>query len=203
MKRRVIFGILAATLLCGAAANAVGTWKNRAYDAQYDYKAGTMGNGTYRMAADGKGRVLMETHVGQTNSTMIMDQPNKVTYAITQMPGGQKMIMKMPYKDNGVSGTTSEEMKKYNAKSLGIKVVAGHPAHGYAYTIPGTTTSTETWIGDDIDFMVMSNSKNPQTGATSMELKSWSAKGPADAAFQLPAGAKVMDMSNMPGAGGR
>lgn len=206
MKRKVMFGILAVSLLCGAAANAVGTWKTRSYDATYSYNGGTAGSGTYRMAGDGKGHMLMETHVGQTNSTMIMDTPNKVTYAINSMPNGQKMIMKMPYKDDGVSGTTAEEMKKYNAKPLGIKVVAGHPAHGYQYVVPGTNCTTEAWIGDDIDFMVASQSNNPQVGLTKMELKSFSPKAPPDSAFQLPAGGKVMDMSNiqkMYGGGGQ
>lgn len=192
MKRILL---LASVALIGMqpAANAAGTWKTRAFEANYSYSM-PQKTGDYRMASDGKGKALMQTNLNDgTKSTILIDFTKNEMYSITTVPGGQQMAMKMPYKDQS-NGNTADEMKKLNAQNLGNKVVAGHPAHGYSYNTSGT--AVETWIADDIDFCVQSQTKNPQTGATNMVLKSYKAAAPAAEAFKLPSGVKVMDMSH-------
>lgn len=186
--------VLASIILLGAqSVQAAGSWQTRQYDARYSYSS-KQGNGEYRMASDGKGHALIESNIGNITSTMIVDRPNKTCYSITMMPGGQRMAMKTPYTEQSTAGSTAEEMKKYNGKQIGARVVEGRPCHGWQYAVSGS--NTESWIGDDIDFMVRSTTSNPQTGATTMVLKSFTPTAPAAAAFTLPAGVKVMDMSN-------
>jgi len=189
MKR---FLALALVVGSGASAYAAGTWKDRAYDATYTYSS-AQGTGDYRMASDGKGRMLVETKLPAMNSLTIVDAPSRVTYMISNV-NGQKTAMKMPYKEEAAPANTDEAMKKLNAKSLGVKVVDGHPSQGWSYTQSGITT--ESWIGKDIDFMVRSTTTGPQM-KTSMVMKSFKGTGPAATAFQVPAGVKLVDMSQM------
>lgn len=189
MKR---FLALALVVSGCAAAYAAGTWKDRAYDATYAYST-AQGTGDYRMASDGKGRMLVETKLPGMNSLTIVDAPGRVTYMISNV-NGQQTAMKMPYKEDAAPATTDAAMKQLNAKSLGLKLVDGHPSQGWSYTQSGYTT--ESWIGKDIDMMVRSSTSGPQM-KTSMILKTFKGAGPAATAFQVPAGVKVVDMSQM------
>jgi hypothetical protein len=185
---------LALALVVGscASAHAAGTWKDRAYDATYTYST-AQGTGDYRMAADGKGKMLVETKMPNMNSVTIVDAPGRVTYMISNM-GGQQTAMKMPYKEDAAPASTDAAMKQLNARSLGVKLVDGHPSQGWTYTQSGYTT--ESWIGKDIDMMVRSSTTGPNM-KTSMVLKNFKNGGPAASAFQIPAGVKVVDMSQM------
>jgi hypothetical protein len=67
--------------------------------------------------------------------------------------------------------------------------MVGHPCHGYE-TKEGTSTS-DVWIGDDIKYLVHSETKYPQ-GSTVMALKKFSSAAPAADQFTVPSGYKEM-----------
>jgi hypothetical protein len=154
--------------------------------------SGPRTRGSFRIAADGRGRSIVDSQVSQGHSLMIVDAPNKTTYMISEAQG-RKMAMKMPYKDASKYATTQEDVRRRNGVPLGVKVIAGHPCHGYKYN-DRETGVTETWIGDDIDFMVETTTNTPGEGQTKLTLQTFSPTAPAASAFTLPTGVKVMDM---------
>jgi len=114
----------------------------------------------------------------------IMDFPAKTAYALVSQT---KQVFKMPLTE-GQGGDETAQMKKLGAKSLGNKVVLGHPCHGWEYT--SGTTKTTIWQGDDIKYLVKSETVSPQTKMT-MELTSFTNKAPAADAFKIPADYKM------------
>lgn len=180
-------------------AHSIGTWRNRAYDATYAMNS-KMGVGTMRLAADGKGHALIENTLrGGPKTTMIVDSSQNTCYSIVQAPEMGKMAMKMPMNDSMNHASTSEDMRKRGAVPLGVKVIAGHPCHGFRYSVEGGTH--EDWIGDDIDMLVQGAFKD-KDGEMTLMLQAYSPQAPAPASFTLPADAKVMDMGAMGGFGG-
>jgi len=90
--------------------------------------------------------------------------------------------------------------RKYNAQSLGAKVIDGHPCHGWRSTSQGATT--DSWLGDDIGFLVYSATASAR-GNTTMRLKSYSAAAPAAQLFTVPADYRVMNLpTSIPGMSG-
>jgi hypothetical protein len=174
-------------------ANAGGTWKNRAYDATYSMNTSTGGPGTWRTASDGRGHSLVETSAGGRKTFSLVDASASMMYMITG-EGANKMVMKMPFNESDSAVQTMEETRKRSNTPLGTKVVAGHPAHGFRYTLPDGTIS-EVWIADDIDFMVSSSTTSKRDGSTSSQLlQKFSPVAPPASSFSLPAGVKVMDI---------
>jgi hypothetical protein len=180
-------------------AQSEGTWRNRAYDATYAMTS-RLGVGTMRLAADGKGHALIENAIkGGMKNTMIVDSAQNTCYSIIQAPEVGKMAMKMPMSDSMNHASTSEDMKKRGATPLGAKVIAGHPCHGFRYSIEGGTH--EDWIGDDIDMLVQGAFKD-KDGDMTLLLQAYSPQAPAPSAFVLPSDARVMDVGSMGGFGG-
>lgn len=156
------------------------------FDATYT-SISPAGTSTVRMISDGKGHMRTETSTNGQKFISIMDYPKKESVTLME---AQKMAMKMTLKaSTDVHDETSA--KQANAKSLGNKVVNGHPSHGWQYTTAGGTT--ETWTGDDIKYLVKSETKTPQ-GKVTMDLKSFSNKLPSGDLFSIPAGYKIMAM---------
>ncbi len=186
--------ILTATLVALTMAPqvfAAGTWQTRTYDATFNMSTPST-KGSFRIAADGRGHSIVDSKVTQGHSLMIVDAPNKTTLMVTEAQG-RKMAMKMPYKDASKYATTSDDVRRRNGTPLGTKVIAGHPCHGYKY-MDRETGSTETWIGDDIDFMVETTTNSPGEGPTKLTLQTFSVSAPPSSTFTLPAGVQVMDM---------
>jgi hypothetical protein len=189
--------LMAIACLCAIAAvlpvQAGGNWKNRAYDATYTMNTSAGGPGTWRTAADGRGHALMETNSGGRHSFTLVDAPTSMMYIISG-EGASKMAMKMPFNDSAVTAQTMEETRKRSNTPLGMKVVAGHPCHGFRYSAADGTT-TDVWIGDDIDFMVASSTSSKKDGSTtSQTLQKFSPVAPPASSFAMPTGIKIMDM---------
>jgi hypothetical protein len=96
--------------------------------------------------------------------------------------------MRMPAQQGNIM--TDEAAKKLQAKSLGNKVIDGHPCKGWLYSSTNNT-STETWLATDLEAAVKSITKTPQ-GTTTMTLKSVSMKTPDASVFAIPTGYKVV-----------
>jgi len=186
---RIVAGLvsLVTALVCCSAALAV-DYPKKAFDASYDLTAPT-GNNTMRMCSDGKGRMRTETVTPGARVVTISDYPNLVSITILD---AQKMAIKSKLTADSYQGSESADMKKKGAKDIGNKVVAGHPCHGWEYNQPATKTVTQVWIGNDIDWLVQSNTQLPN-GKSVMTLKSFAAKAPDASLFSMtvPAGYKV------------
>lgn len=169
--------------VCGAYAADL-EYPKQAYDATYT-TTGPSGSSSLRMASDGKGHLRTESSSGGYKVISISDYPNKMAYSIME---AQKMVMKVPLKPTpNVQDAASA--KKANAKDLGIKVVNGHPSHGWEYTTDGG--KVQTWIGEDTHCLVKSETTTPQ-GKMTMDIKTYSGSAPGDDAFKVPAGYKTM-----------
>ncbi|MFN8657633.1 MAG: DUF4412 domain-containing protein [Candidatus Obscuribacterales bacterium] len=182
--------LLAATLVTAAASSGLAAlavdYPTKAFDLTYAMTTPT-GASQMRMASDGKGKVLTQQTVANMKITSVADYPGKVMYSIMD---AQKMVykMKMPAQQGNIM--TDEAAKKLQAKSLGNKVIDGHPCKGWLYSSTNNT-STETWLATDLEAAVKSITKTPQ-GTTTMTLKSVSMKTPDASVFAIPTGYKVV-----------
>jgi hypothetical protein len=172
--------------MCGAFAADL-EYPKQAYDATYA-SSGPMGSSTMRMSSDGKGHMRTESNAGGQKVVSISDYPNKMAYSIIE---SQKMVMKVPLKA-GPQVHDAESAKKANAKDLGIKVVNGHPSHGWEYTTDGG--KVQTWVGEDTHCLVKSETTTAQ-GKMTMDLKTYNGTKPADDLFKVPTtGYKTMQV---------
>lgn len=185
MFKKTLAAIALATSV-GAACAADIEGPKVAFDATYT-TTGPTGPSTVRMISDGKGHMRTETSSNGQKFVSIMDYPKKE--AITLMEA-QKMAMKTTLKaTNDVHDEATA--KKMNAKSLGSKVVNGHPSHGWQYTSASGTV--ETWTGDDIKYLTRSETTTPH-GKVTMDLKSYSSSAPSGDLYSIPAGYKLMSV---------
>lgn len=165
-------------------------WSKKAFDATYDVQSAS-GKNSLRMVTDGQGHMRNEMTTSAGKVITITDIPNKVMYSVME---SQRMVMKMPYSDAGSNITDEQTAKAVNAKSLGAKVIDGHPCHGWQTAQKDSTT--ESWTGDDIGCVVLSTTKAPGY-TTGMKLVKYSPAKPSPSDFAVPSGYKVM---NVPGA---
>ncbi|HEY9868126.1 MAG TPA: DUF4412 domain-containing protein, partial [Candidatus Obscuribacterales bacterium] len=149
-------------------------WPTKAFDATYQSTAAGQTT-VMRQISDGRGHMRTESSTPQGRVISIIDYPNKVVWSLME---AQKMAMKMPFNPNaaGPAVRDAESARQYNSKPLGAKVIDGHPCHGWQTTVQGTTS--ESWIGDDINNLVYSVTSGPY-GQSSMRLKSYSADQPS------------------------
>lgn len=161
-------------------------YPKKAYDATYEM-VNPQGKSEMRMASDGKGLTLTKTEMSGQKTRMIADFKKGET---TTLLDTAKMAMKSKMTESTAQSYEDDWYKKKKAKSLGTKVVNGHPSHGWEYTQDGTTS--QTWVGDDCKIMTQSTTES-KYGKTTMNLKKL---GPAPAATEfsaaIPAGYKVM-----------
>lgn len=181
--------LLVATVVATAASGNLATmavdYPTKAFDLTYSMTTPT-GSSQMRMASDGKGKVLTQQTVASMKVTSVADYPAKIMYSIMD---AQKMVYKMKMPDQQGNIMTDEAAKKLQAKSLGTKVIDGHPCKGWLYS--QNNTSTETWLATDLEAAVKSITKTPQ-GTTTMTLKSASTKTPDPSLFAIPSGYKVV-----------
>jgi hypothetical protein len=158
-----------------------------AFDATYT-ASGPNGTSTMRMISDGKGHMRTETTTAGQKFVSIMDYPAKQAITLIE---STKMAMKTALKANGPEVHDPETAKKANAKPLGVKVINGHPAHGWEYT--SASGKVQTWTGDDIKYLVKSETTTPQ-GKMTMDLQKFSSAAPTADQFTVPAGYKLMSI---------
>jgi hypothetical protein len=191
-KFAVVFACALATLNSALLAEEDAAFPRQVYDATYTSTTAKTGKTTIRYASDGKGHLRQEEHVaGQTIISLI----NYVDHKVTTLMEINHMAISMPFKPTAPKMEDQDFAKNANFKSIGTKVVDGHPCHGYASSKDGATS--EVWIGDDIQHMVKSEVKSPQGDGT-MELVSYSADPPAADLFTVPQGYSEMNMPSMP-----
>jgi hypothetical protein len=186
-KLSMAAALVGATLIAsGSLTTPAADWTTKTFDITYFMTTPT-GSSQMRMASDGRGKVLTQTEVSNIKVTSVADYPAKVAYSIMD---AQKMVYKMrlPEQQNNVS--TDEGAKKLGAKSLGMKVIDGHPCRGWLYCVKDSTT--ETWVAIDLEAAMKSVTKTPQ-GSTTMVLKSLSEKIPDPKLFAIPADYKVIE----------
>lgn len=165
------------------------TWPTKAFDATYESTAAGQTT-VMRQISDGRGHMRTESSTPQGSVISIIDYPNKVVWSLM---AAQKIAMKMPFNPNaaGPAVRDAESARQYNSKPLGVKVIDGHPCHGWQTTVQGTTS--ESWIGDDINNLVYSVTSGPY-GQSSMRLKSYSAAQPSSTLFTVPSDYKIMSI---------
>ncbi|MCW5821637.1 MAG: DUF2092 domain-containing protein [Cyanobacteria bacterium TGS_CYA1] len=161
-------------------------YPKKAYDATYEM-VNPQGKSEMRMASDGNGMTLTKTEMSGQKTRMITDFKKG---EVTTLLDTAKMAMKAKMTEATAQSYEDDWYKKKKAKSLGTKVVNGHPSHGWEYSQDGTTS--QTWIGDDCKLMTQSTTDS-KYGKTTMNLKKI---GPAPAATEfsaaVPAGYKLM-----------
>lgn len=150
--------------------------------------AGPAGASTVRMISDGKGHMRTETSTNGNKFVSIMDYPAKQAITLIE---AQKMAMRVPLKP-AQDVHDAQSAKKSKARPLGSKVVNGHPCHGWEYSVQ-TGGKVEVWTGDDINYLVKSETTVPQ-GKMTMDLKSWKPATPGADQFKVPAGYKMMQV---------
>lgn len=160
-------------------------WSKKPFDATYDVHSAA-GKTTLRMLTDGQGHVRNDMTTAAGKMISIIDIPNKVMYSIME---SQHLATKLPYQDSG-SITDEQSAKAANAKSLGAKVIDGHPCHGWQTVNKDTTT--ESWTGDDIGCVVFSTTKGPNY-TSEMKLVKYSPTKPGASEFAVPSGYKLME----------
>lgn len=165
-------------------ANAANNWPKKPFDASYQVSSPS-GQSTLRMATDGKGHLRSESSAANYNVVTLMDYTNSTQTSLIEM---NKMAMQSKIPPEGAYIVDEESAKKANGKSLGSKVVGGHPCHGWSISSPGGTS--EVWVADDIGCMVLSTSNGP-AGKMKTELKKFSNTAPDASAFKVPAGYKL------------
>jgi len=179
--------IAALVIAVGSSATAFGMdYAKVSFDAAY-VTSGPSGGSKLRMLSDGKGHMRTETSTNGQTYVTIMDYPANQA---TTLMAAQKMAMKVTLKDSPEVHDAASA-KKNNAKSLGSKVVNGHPCHGWEYVIPGG--KSQVWIGDDINYLVKSETTTAQ-GKMGMDLKSFAKATPGADQFAVPASYKLMTM---------
>ena len=165
-------------------------YPKRTYDALYEIKTEKMPTSTIRMGSDGKGLTLSESKSANQSTRSITDFPNKETITLIM---SSKMLMRTPMTVNTAPSLKNEDLgKQPGVKKLGAKVIDGHPCHGYESAKQAGST-TQTWIGDDTNFLVYSETTGPSFNST-MSLTSWSDKAPPPDDFKIPTGWKEMSV---------
>lgn len=179
MRTKFVSAMLLLAVGAGPVAFAANTYPGKAYDATYDM-VGSTGPSTVRMGSDGKGKTLMESTSGTNKTTTISDY---IAKKATSLLHTQKMMTVMPF-DPDASATDDAAMKKKNAKSLGVKNIAGRNCKGWSYAFSGG--DSEVWSDVSGDFLVKSTTNSSGT-KTTMTLKSIKESAPPAAAFAIPA----------------
>jgi hypothetical protein len=152
------------------------------------------GESTIRTLCDGKGHLRSDVESQGQKSISMMDYPGST---VTSLIVAQKMMIKMPMQKQDDPIVDAEAAKKAHAKDLGTKVMNGHPCHGWETQKDDTVT--QTWVGDDIHYLVHSEVTTPKMKCVT-DLKSYSTKAPDAMMFDVPPGYKEM---KMPGAAGK
>lgn len=188
MQRFILASLcsLSITLIPALAADI--DYPKQVFDATYETKDTKIGNHSMRMVCDGKGHMRVESEAGGQKTVSIMDYPNKVCTTLIE---AQHMAMRMPLTAPQKQITDEASAKREGAKSLGAKVVNGHPCHGYESSQSGGTSRV--WIGDDTRYLVRSETITPN-GTIAMDLKAWSTAQPSADMFVVPAGYKEMKL---------
>lgn len=180
-SHQIGFSVLA---VLGTAVSAVlaADFPDKAFDATYEM-GGPLGNSTMRLLSDGQGHTRQEVTAANSGYKVvtITDYPKKT--AVNLMVE-QKMAIRMPFKPS----TTHEVMdeataKEHGATALGVKIIDGHPCHGWQYSTGNQLN--EVWSGDDIGNVVYSVQKSPQ-GQITMKLNKYSSNAPAAEVFSVP-----------------
>lgn len=176
---------LSALICLAPCATAATKYPTEVFDAKYVLTTGAGGKTDMRMASDGKGHFLTQTTTGGQQYGTIVDYLNQTSVSL--IPQG-KIAMKTKLPATGGYVADESSVKQMNGKSLGTKIINGHPCHGYEY-VTGTA-KTQTWIGDDCKIVVQSVTQS-SAGKSTMELKTIAGKPTADL-FEVPAGYKLM-----------
>jgi len=146
----------------------VPTYAKKPFDVTMTSKT-PAGENTIRTSCDGKGHLRSEVDTAGQKSISMMDYPANT---ITSLLVAQKMMIKMPMPAQEEQITDADSAKKAHAKDLGSKVMNGHPCHGYE--VKKDDTVTQTWVGDDIHYLVHSEMTSPKLKCVT-DLKSYSA----------------------------
>ena len=176
-----------------------------AYDATYKRKKLVKQNGAdygsdggssdYRFATDGQGRIRIESE--PANSGLIGEKPPK-TVTIFDFPNGesyillekQKLAMRSPLtKDASLAPIDDRRVKELNGHALGAQQMAGHPCHGWEYSLNGT--KTETWTADDLKCPIDTYTMNADGTLDVLHLIKFSNRIPAPDEFNVPRDFKV------------
>lgn len=168
-------------------------YPKKAFDATF-VSTGT-GASTMHMISDGKGHVRNEVEAGNYQTVSIFDYPGKVNLVIRP---AAKRVMRMQLKDGQEDVYDEASIKRHNPKSLGSKVLDGHPCKGWVYTAE-TGGQVEIWLADDIQLAVKTvvTTKSGKVLRTSV-LKSYSPATPPASAFAIPAGYSITEISSTP-----
>lgn len=162
-------------------------YPKKPYKATYDY-TGPTGKSVMIMSSDGKGHTRTESNFNNFRVVSIADYINHESISLLE---AQKMATKSRWKpgENQAQITDEASARKHNAKSLGVKEIAGRKCKGWQYKVSGAESTV--WVDESVGCVVSSIQKTPQ-GTVSMLMKEFSPTAPPADAFSIPPGYKVM-----------
>jgi hypothetical protein len=150
---------------------------------------GPYGTRDLNFMSDGRGHMRTDSSSPAGKQITITDFKGQKIYMLMV---DRKTVMQIPFNPQNQQMATDEAfMHQHNATSLGAKVIDGHPCHGWKYTIGDTTT--ESWLGDDIHYIVQARTTGP-AGTSTMHLLSYSKAAPEPTVFQVPADYQQMNL---------
>ncbi len=149
----------------------------------------TMKDGLFRMEATIEGQETVTIHNASGTYTYLPQQG---------------MAMKIPGLDVSQqplehAGDYQQYLQQRRAERTGTAVIDGHPCEIYRFTDPSFQGTMTAWVWTEKQFPIKMELAGPQ-GTTLVELTNVRlGSAVPESAFQLPAGAQVMDMGAMTG----
>ena len=92
-------------------------------------------------------------------------------------------------KDTSLAPVDDVRVKELNGRSLGADKRAGHPCHGFEYSLNGV--KTETWTADDLKCPIDTFTLNADGSLDVMHLYKYSNRIPAPDEFNVPGDFKI------------
>lgn len=123
----------------------------RPYDAVYQTLADSSSSMQTHIISDGRGHTRSESTISGQQYVSIMDSTKRVCYALNAQ---MKTATKVPFDTSAYYDPNYAKSQK----PIGVKVVEGHPCHGWLMNSGGH--QTQTWVADDIGCTVLVTSDN-------------------------------------------
>jgi len=145
----------------------------KAFDALYD-QTSALGTSSYREVSDGKGHVRIENNMilpGHKHHIKLMvlleDYPKRQLIVLDSV-NKVAHVKPMAPSQSGAP-IDKDRIKELAGKSLGVKVIDGHPCHGWEYDDGG---KTQVWFGDDTGCEVQFTTEG-QNGTQTQHLRKY------------------------------
>ncbi|HEY9789281.1 MAG TPA: hypothetical protein V6D22_02700 [Candidatus Obscuribacterales bacterium] len=188
MKNAFAAALFATVMTAGAAlAQGANEGPRYAFDAYY---LETPSNANIHMLSDGQGKLRTEVEKGGQKSVTVSDFANQVGYQIVDP---QRMVLRYRLRPGaGHDVHDDASARRLGAKGTGVQIMHNHACHVWEYA--GATGKTTTWVADDVDYLVRSQTTTPNGQSYGLDLKMITRTNPSPSLFAVPAGYKIVNV---------